>query len=262
MELRSFFLDYGTLEILSLGKEEGEKLPISQDREFSNWLLHTRDSLFLFYTQLSPQIPLRKESIFCLEQVHGKKIYSTGQIREFQSLNSRLYPEGDGLYTQEEGVVLGIRTADCVPLFIWDWKNPWIAVLHIGWRGAKLGILQEFLGLISQRNSEYGFYIGPCIRGDHYEVGEEVAEFFLDWEGVVKQKPSLDSSVFLLDLPSFVKKVISVWRPGSLVWDSEEDTYRSKKWYSHRCGEAGRNLHGIRFFAFSVSQLKGSWNQP
>lgn len=87
--------------------------------------------------------------------------------------------EGDALATQERNVLLGIQSADCVPILLADTDGPWIAAVHAGWRGTAARILDAVLELLEAKGvpaSRLFAAIGPCISQDRYEVGPEVVE--------------------------------------------------------------------------------------
>ncbi|MCS6798571.1 MAG: peptidoglycan editing factor PgeF, partial [Myxococcota bacterium] len=87
--------------------------------------------------------------------------------------------EADALLTRHEGLALGVRTADCVPLLLADVRTGAVAALHAGWRGLVAGIvpaaLRAFATLCGNRPSEWIAAIGPHIRADAFEVADDVA---------------------------------------------------------------------------------------
>jgi YfiH family protein len=108
-----------------------------------------------------------------LKQVHGDRIVI---ITPLSSSAER--PEADGLLSSEPGALLGIVTADCVPVLMVAPRKRIAAALHAGWRGTLKGItLQAIEILYSQWNvdaQELRVALGPSIGGCCYEVGPEV----------------------------------------------------------------------------------------
>ena len=90
--------------------------------------------------------------------------------------------KGDGLLTNQPGQLLGIQTADCVPILLVDPVNRAVAAVHAGWRGTVQRIVERGVGLMRARfNSDpaqlqaaIGPSIGPCC----YAVREEVVSEF------------------------------------------------------------------------------------
>ncbi|MEK6654906.1 MAG: polyphenol oxidase family protein, partial [Thermodesulfobacteriota bacterium] len=76
------------------------------------------------------------------------------------------------------GVALGIRTADCVPLFFVDRARRVIGAAHAGWRGAALGMAAGMVDALrerfSSRNEDILVVIGPAIGPCCYEVDAPV----------------------------------------------------------------------------------------
>ena len=109
----------------------------------------------------------------CLRQEHGVSVW---RVRG----RAPLERAGDGLSTDDPALVLGVQTADCVPILIADRRRGAVAALHAGWRGTAAGIVPRALEHLS---TEYGSrpldleaVLGPAIGACCYEVGEEVRE--------------------------------------------------------------------------------------
>jgi YfiH family protein len=90
---------------------------------------------------------------------------------------------GDGLVTERSGVLVGIWTADCVPLHLVAPRARVAAALHCGWRGSAAGILPTAFDLLERRwgvrPNEVEAALGPAIGGCCYEVGEEIRGAFV-----------------------------------------------------------------------------------
>jgi YfiH family protein len=87
--------------------------------------------------------------------------------------------KGDASITRERGLLLGVQTADCVPILLVDPKNRAVAAVHAGWRGTLARILAKTIGQMQMRfgskPADLLAAIGPSIGGCCYEVGTEVA---------------------------------------------------------------------------------------
>ena len=110
-----------------------------------------------------------------LRQIHSNQVFNAAGLADRER-------EGDALVTNQTGLSIGVRTADCVPLLLLDCKNRAVAAVHAGWRGTVAGIVQRALEKLSQdfRTIPSDVYaaIGPCIRECCYDVGEDVAKQF------------------------------------------------------------------------------------
>ena len=110
-----------------------------------------------------------------LKQIHSDQIVRIEGGRGYLG-------EGDALVTDRPGVLIGIRTADCVPILIADPDNHAVAAVHAGWRGTLDRIATK---AVERLAAEYGSKpenlhaaIGPAIGPCCYEVGPEVSERF------------------------------------------------------------------------------------
>ena len=89
---------------------------------------------------------------------------------------------GDGLMSGEPGLLLGIRTADCIPILVADRKRRAVAAFHAGWRGTVQRIVESGIGRMrlqfGSRPEDLVAAIGPGIGPCCYSVGEEVFSSF------------------------------------------------------------------------------------
>ncbi len=85
---------------------------------------------------------------------------------------------GDSLITARPGVGIGVFTADCVPVFIFDTVTPAIGIVHAGWRGTLAGIARNALMSMKSRfgtaMSNCLIHLGPSIQKCCYRVSPEL----------------------------------------------------------------------------------------
>ena len=88
----------------------------------------------------------------------------------------------DALVTNLRGIAIGVRTADCVPILLFDPHKSVIAAVHSGWKGTVQRIVQK---VIYTMKSQFGTegkdlkaIIGPSIGPDSFQVGEDVVKYF------------------------------------------------------------------------------------
>jgi YfiH family protein len=133
------------------------------------WLEHG------FQTRLSDYLPDGFERA-TLRQIHSDRVFLTQG-------DAGLLGEGDALVTKATGVLLTIRTADCVPLLVADPENRGVAAIHAGWRGTVAGVVPRTIETLcaefGSRPESLLVAIGPCIRREAFEVGPEVAKEFM-----------------------------------------------------------------------------------
>ena len=92
----------------------------------------------------------------------------------------RIWPGYDTLITDEPGVPLLLRYADCTPVLIYDPAHHALALIHSGWRGTVLGAgrvaVEALAAEYGSRPAEMIAAIGPSIGPCCYEVGEDVID--------------------------------------------------------------------------------------
>lgn len=91
-------------------------------------------------------------------------------------------PEADALVTKTPGIILGILTADCLPVLFADIKRGIIGAAHAGWKGAMGGVLENTLEAMQALGAvlaDITVAIGPGIAQGSYEVGTEFRERFV-----------------------------------------------------------------------------------
>ncbi len=131
----------------------------------------------------------RNRAAFVRELGLGKKPWPLVTLRQIHSdiirfvdspLESQL--AGDGMITATPGLLLGIQTADCLPIILVDPKHRAIGLFHAGWRGTVKRIVEKGVGEMRRRFDsqprDLMAAIGPGIHGCCYEVGAEVREKF------------------------------------------------------------------------------------
>ena len=89
---------------------------------------------------------------------------------------------GDALLTDQPGILLSVRAADCMPILIADTRRRAVAAVHAGWRGALQRIVEKAVGEMRRAfdsdPADLVAAIGPSIRACCYEVGPEVVDAF------------------------------------------------------------------------------------
>jgi len=99
-----------------------------------------------------------------LNQVHSSTIHSIQKQGCF---------EGDGLITKKTGIICVVRTADCMPIFLSSEELGIIGIIHMGWRGAKKGILDNIKYALKSFKAIAGLGMRQCC----YKVGREFLEY-------------------------------------------------------------------------------------
>jgi len=165
-------------------------------------------------------------------------------------------PEADGMMTGERGVLLGILTADCVPVLVVDPVVRVVAGFHAGWRGTSGRIVELGVGQMQREfGSEPGRLlaaIGPAIGGCCYAVGAEVIGQFEDRFGYADELFTRSDDETRLDLIEANRRQLLAagLDAGSVAVVGGCTSCHPDLYYSHRAsgGHAGRMMAvvGIR----------------
>lgn len=120
-------------------------------------------------------------SLLTLKQIHSSLIRRVGRA-DAVAHEREVTLKGDGLMTDDPGVLLGIQTADCVPVLVADRRRKAVAAFHAGWRGTLKRIVENGIGRMrlefKSRPEDLVAAVGPSIGRCCYAVGEEVRTEF------------------------------------------------------------------------------------
>ena len=164
-------------------------------------------------------------------------------------------PKADALVTNTPGVALGVSTADCGPVLFADTEARVIGGAHAGWKGALTGVLEATIAAMEKLGATRGGIIaaiGPLIRQDSYEVGNEFVARFIeaDADNAMFFIPSVREGHAMFDLAGFIRKRLEA--AGILMIDDLGlDTYADERFFSYRRSvhrkepDYGRHIHAI-----------------
>lgn len=127
------------------------------------------------------------KAVISLPQIHSSEIYKVDASDAGQGYYIReSLREGDGYITCSRGVVLGVKSADCVPILFEATRGDevvCIGAVHAGWRGSIMGIAPKCVRMMCEAAgvspSQINAAIGPCIHSCCFEVGDDFKEEFI-----------------------------------------------------------------------------------
>lgn len=112
-----------------------------------------------------------------LRQIHSGLVHQAGTSAGKNSMTAEPV-RGDGWIATQPGSLLGIQTADCIPVLVVDVRQRIVAAFHAGWRGTLARIVERGVGRLraefGSQPSDLTAAIGPGIGRCCYSVGEEV----------------------------------------------------------------------------------------
>ena len=116
-----------------------------------------------------------RTNLILMHQTHSNKVV------EIKKHNYREKINADAMITKMNGVAIGVLTADCVPIIVYDLRNKIIGCIHAGWKGAFLGVIENTIKKFEKLNSNDKIFasVGPCIGKKSYEVDTLFYENFV-----------------------------------------------------------------------------------
>ncbi len=123
-----------------------------------------------------------------LKQVHGTKAV------RIDAEGCTGTCSGDAAFTRYPARVCAVLVADCLPILLCNSAGTLVGVVHAGWRGLSEGIIEQTVSAMGAGNASLMAWLGPAIGPEHFEVGEEVRQAFI--------QRNKDSALAFLPRPS------------------------------------------------------------
>ena len=159
-------------------------------------------------------------------------------------------PDTDAVITAEKGLCIAVKTADCIPILLYDVQKRHIAAVHAGWRGTVGRIVEKTLQQMDSKAEDLHAIIGPGISEESFEVGDEVYEQFLQagfpMQRLARKYPSSDGERWHINLKNANRWLLEQNGVRDILI-SEVDTMQSPLYYSARREtiNTGRIINGI-----------------
>lgn len=152
--------------------------------------------------ELCHRFGIEESRLYVPRQTHSTRVLT---LTEENADDTR--PDSvDAIVTTMHAAVIGVNTADCLPVLLYDEEAEVIAAAHAGWRGAVKGILGDTIKAmeaVGASAARIRAIVCPAICVDCFEVGEEVAEQFP--ASCVKRIPGSKPHV---NLPQFAREAL------------------------------------------------------
>lgn len=114
---------------------------------------------------------LTPEDLALVRQEHTDVVYTITKPFPKEAI-----PVGDALITTTANILIGVQTADCVPILLADKTQPMVAAVHSGWKGAVGGVIEKTVNSMKEKGAKAENIVaalGPCIWQESYEVSQE-----------------------------------------------------------------------------------------
>jgi len=192
-----------------------------------------KDKVLKNLEYVSNKIGCEKEMLITLNQKHTDDVIFFEKLKDIKNKI-----QGDAIVTKIKKIGIGILTADCAPILLYDPKEKIIGCIHSGWKGAFNGIIENTVRKFKDLNSnlnEIVAVIGPCLHKENYEVKIDFYNKFTKKELKYKNFfKKTENNKFFFDLRGFVNKEISDLGIKNIE-NIEMDTFSQKDlFYSYR----------------------------
>ncbi|MGB9906868.1 MAG: peptidoglycan editing factor PgeF [Candidatus Saccharicenans sp.] len=199
------------------------------------WLVHGFGLAGFTLESLKKEKELASFLPVVMKQLHSSRVF-------YLENAPRKKLAGDGLVTTRPGLLLVVKTADCLPVLLLDEDHRAVAAVHCGWRSTYQKILAVAVDRLQRRcggrveNLLAAF--GPCIEKSCYEVGPEVREKFAaaGFETELIFSPSAREDRFYLDLREANRLLLTQelgLKPESII-QIDHCTFCQPQLYSYR----------------------------
>lgn len=173
------------------------------------------------------------------DQVHGVTGRYISATAEYECPVSVKETQGDFLITDQPGVAIGVLTADCLPLILFDTRNKVVAAVHAGWKGSLGGITTKTIEYMLKKHKfapvDLRVYFGACAKPCCYEVQPDFVERLAEYPWKEQTLVRRDGKIFF-DLALFNKLhlVDMGIDPRHINFNFNECTICNPKYHSNR----------------------------
>ena len=175
---------------------------------------------------------LNSKKLILIKQTHSSKVIRITK----NNLDKNI--EADGAITSLNDVALGILTADCAPIIIYDDENKFICNLHSGWKGSLNNISKKAIKLFDKyqiKRKSLTAIVGPCLGVKNYEVDKSFQKKFIErnikYTKFFRYKNKKKSYFNLRALINYQLSELGLKK----IYNINRDTYSSENlFFSHR----------------------------
>ena len=168
-----------------------------------------------------------------LDQVHGRKV---------ATLSQPVMESADAAVAFEPGPVAAVLTADCLPLLLASRAGDRVGIVHAGWRGMVLGVVEAAVAALAGDPGDLVAWLGPAIGPAVFEVGGEVRRMFVSMqpESAADFRPG-QGQRYLADLPGLARRRLVACGVTSVHGGEHCTVADPARFYSYRRdGQTGR----------------------
>ena len=148
------------------------------------------------------KISKKAQNIFLVHQIHSNKFIFINK-----AYDDKEKPKVDAIITNKKNFPIGVLTADCAPILIYDDKMKMIAAIHAGWKGAFKGIIAKVIKFMIKKGCKLENItaaIGPSISQKNYEVKQDFKRKFIKKDKKNLMFFKINKKKLYFDLTSYI----------------------------------------------------------
>ena len=192
-------------------------------------------------SELSQSIGSSINRLAWVKQVHGAGVV----VVDEDFLKNDGLKEADALVTNYKDVLVAVRTADCLPVFIWDPTHQAMGIVHAGWKSTQKEIVRRTYEVMAANfQSDYKDLLiafGPSIRSCCYQVSDEFKKYFPN------AVTSREEKLYMDLIKANRDQLIALGVGSNQLFDSRVCTVCDPGYFSYRRDgdRAGRMMSGF-----------------
>ena len=192
------------------------------------------------------KIGAKYEKLVLLNQVHGNKFYF---IKKNHNFNKNI--EADSLITNVKNIAIGVLTADCVPVLIYDKNKNIISAIHAGWKDVYKGVINNTINFFIKSGSDVQdliAVIGPCISDKNYEVKKNFKDKFIKKDPISRKFFKLKKNKTYFSLNKYVYSQLVNLGIKNLetinkdTFDTKNNFFSARRALKNKENDYGRNI--------------------
>ncbi len=189
-------------------------------------------------------------------QVHGAEVVTVHEPWEMEAA-----PKADAMVTTAPGIMLGILTADCVPVLFADSQAGVIGAAHAGWKGARAGVLKATVDAMQKQGAKADRLIaavGPSIAQASYEVGDDLCDVVLqEHEHNACYFAANEQGRWQFDLKAYVVQKLAESGIGQINLLAKDTFLEEDAFFSYRrTTKRGETDYGRQISAIMLQETK------
>ena len=192
------------------------------------------------------KIDKNSKNIFLLHQIHSNKFVFINKYSKYLKKK-----KADAVITNIPRLPIGILTADCAPILIFDKQKKMVAAIHAGWKGAYKGIVHNVIKFMIKKGCKSENIIGaigPSIAQKNYNVKEDFRLKFLKKEKSNKIFFKQKSDKIYFNLPYYIKSQLKFYNITNIdlknidTFDKKNNLFSARRSLKSKHDDYGRNI--------------------